>query len=54
MPDLKLRTAAKFWVGLAGVCATALAGVYDLPWLTITAVVCGSAAVYLVPNAPAE
>ena len=54
MPDLKLRTAAKFWVGLAGVCATALAGVYDVPLLTIAAVVCGAAGVYLVPNAPAE
>jgi hypothetical protein len=54
MPDLKLRTAAKFWMGLAAVCATAVAGTVDAPWLTIAAAALGAAGVYLVPNAPAE
>ena len=54
MPTIATRQAAKFWVGLAGACATAVAGTTDLPWLTAVAVALTAAGVYLVPNASAE
>ena len=54
MPDLSVRRAAKFWVGLVGVTATALAGVIDSPILTGVVAVATAVGVYLVPNeAPA-
>ncbi|MCU0256029.1 MAG: hypothetical protein MUF56_05065 [Solirubrobacteraceae bacterium] len=55
MPDLSVRTAAKFWVGLIGLVFATVAASADVPtWVSLVAVVAGSVGVYLVPNQPTE
>lgn len=52
MPDLGVRTAAKFWVALVGViCSTVVASASEVPaWLPVLSAVATAVAVYLVPN----
>lgn len=53
MPTIATRQAAKFWVGLIGVTATALSGVIDSPIVTGVIAVSTALGIYLVPNAEA-
>ena len=54
MPTIATRKAAKFWVGLVGVTATALSGVIDSPILTGVVAVATAVGIYLVPNEPKD
>lgn len=52
MPSFDVRYAAKFWVALVGLIASAVvASAEGVPsWLPVVSVVCSAVATYLVPN----
>jgi hypothetical protein len=53
MPDLSVRSAAKFWVALLALVFATIAATMDAPqWVSVLAAVLGAVAVYLVPNTP--